>query len=155
MGVHSMPWYVPKYMYCLHRPIFQVYYLSKMWRTTIQSNTGQKGMTATTSISDTIPSGPQLQALWRSPRKMHHWSQETKRILEELERNGNCIEEGVSELGERWQAAGQLGSLGKLTHQFCPLRPCSGPISGVRISVIAVNHNGWTAFKNKIVWLLW
>jgi hypothetical protein len=44
----------------------------------------------------TIPLGPQLQALWRSPetaRKMRHRSQETKRILEELEKNGNRIDE--------------------------------------------------------------
>jgi len=44
----------------------------------------------------TIPLGPQLQALWRSPetaKKMRHRSQETKRILEELERDGNRIKE--------------------------------------------------------------
>jgi hypothetical protein len=43
----------------------------------------------------TIPLGPQLQALWRSPemaRKMRHRSQETNKILEELERNGNRID---------------------------------------------------------------
>jgi len=43
-----------------------------------------------------IPLGPQLQALWRSPetaKKMCHRSQETKRILEELERDSNCIKE--------------------------------------------------------------
>jgi hypothetical protein len=42
----------------------------------------------------TIPLGPQLQALWRSPdsaKKMRHRSRETRRILEELERDGNRI----------------------------------------------------------------
>ena len=44
----------------------------------------------------TILLGPQLQALWRSPetaKKMQHRSQETKKILEALERNGNNIDE--------------------------------------------------------------
>ena len=44
----------------------------------------------------TIPLGPQLQALWRSPdsaKKMRHRSRETRKILEELERDGNRIKE--------------------------------------------------------------
>jgi hypothetical protein len=44
----------------------------------------------------TIPLGPQLQALWRSPetaQKMRHRSEETKKILMELGRNGNHINE--------------------------------------------------------------
>ncbi|TFK31192.1 hypothetical protein BDQ12DRAFT_619331 [Crucibulum laeve] len=42
----------------------------------------------------TIPLGPQLQALWRSPEsahKMSHWSDQTDQIFEQLERNGGSI----------------------------------------------------------------
>ncbi|KAF8152326.1 hypothetical protein B0H34DRAFT_664121 [Crassisporium funariophilum] len=44
----------------------------------------------------TMPLGPQIQTLWQSPetaKAMRHRKQETEKILEQLEQNGNKLEE--------------------------------------------------------------